>query len=116
MVVFLDALVVVANGPRRHSVYVVAVVEAVVVEVVTHCSNEVGNDVHVGKFGKLRESTLSQHVEAHLHDIRAVQVIVVLNLLSVTFLNPVEESRELILFVEMDMRKHFRHRVDNVQS
>lgn len=72
MVVFLNALVVIANCSRRHCVNVVPVVEAVVVEVVAHSCHQVRNNVHVVELGQLRETARGQHIEAHLHYVRAV--------------------------------------------
>ena len=116
MVVFLYALIVIANCSRRHSVNVVPVVEAIVVEVVANSCHKVRNDVHVVELGYLRQASRGQHIEAHLHHVSAVKVVVVLDILAVPLLNPVEEGRKLLLVVKMQLGQNLRYRVDHVQS
>lgn len=116
MVVFLNTLVVIANCSRRHCVNVVAVVVAIVVEVMAHSCHQVRNNVHVVELGHLREASRRQHIEAHLHYVCAVQVVMVLDFLAVPLLNTVQESRKLLLVVEMQLGHNLGYRVDHVQS
>ena len=77
MVVFLNGLIVVAESPRGHCVYVVGVVEAIMVVVVAGCCNQKGDLVEVIELGQLSQASAGEHQIAHLHDISAMEVIVV---------------------------------------
>lgn len=85
--ILLNCLIVVPESTIRHEVDMVLIVKAIVVEVVTGCSDDGRDSVDVIQLGDLGEISLLNDEVHHLGDISTVEVIMVLHFLPVASSN-----------------------------
>jgi hypothetical protein len=93
MEVLLDTNVVVPDCSRADCVDVVGVVQTVVGVVVTDTADEHGEKVQLVKLSYALQTAFLQKDEHHLQNVRAMDVIVVLNVFSVASVDPCEKER-----------------------
>ena len=79
MVIFLDALVTVADGSLRYIIDMVGIGEAIVVVVMTDGRDTDWKGIHLAQLCILLELTLSHKDIAHLKHIHRMHIVVVLH-------------------------------------
>ena len=74
----------------------VSIVESIVVEVVAKGRDHHRNHVEMSKLGNYIKFSFFKHQKHKLGDISAMQVVMVLDILSVTLLNLIEKQQEFV--------------------
>ena len=93
MVILLHRLITVADGSIRYGVDVIDICEAIVSEVMAYGRHAYRKHIHLRKVGEAYNAAVLQELVAHLEDIEGVQVIVILNVTPIAFVDLSNEAR-----------------------
>ena len=91
MKTFLGGDIVAVDGAAGDGVDMVAIGVPIVTKVVAYPSNQHRQSIQLRQVDQLNERRLFHEIKAHLHYVRAMKVIVILDALVITILNFVQK-------------------------
>ncbi len=91
MVVLLNTLIVISDSSITYFVNVVCIVQSVMAEVVANAANQNTQQVKTIQTCKLQKIALCENNKKHLENIRTMNIVVVLNIPTITHINFTKE-------------------------
>ena len=113
MIIFLNGLITVSDGPLWNCIHVIGIIKAIVTVIVANGGDNHGKDVELRKGGIPDHFAFSHDMVRHLKHISSVDVIMILNFANISFVDFVQKSKEDLLIDLSDfIETEFLHEVN----